>query len=177
LRSRYCSCGKLQPTCPSDIRRRLLEQGGRAESLGGAFQWNLAARAASKRSNCKGPPGLPCAVTPQGTWPPYIPSNPSTMITILRTSVCPVVNNHRVGQKRTSGRHVLARQLRCGLKIGPRLVAHKINISALIRAGYQSWSALRAACLQHLLLAVLVPILLLQGASIHEQTFRVKSLR
>ena len=34
------------------------------------FQWNPAARAASKRSNCKGPPGLPCAVTPQGTWPP-----------------------------------------------------------------------------------------------------------
>jgi hypothetical protein len=36
--------------------------------------WRPAARAASRRSNCKGPPGLPCAVTPQGTWPPCIPS-------------------------------------------------------------------------------------------------------
>src|SRR6202790_3460475 len=71
----YVLWRKPQPTCPSDIRRRLLEQGGRAESLGGAFQWNVAARAASKRSNCKGPPGLPCAVTPQGTWPPCFPSN------------------------------------------------------------------------------------------------------
>ena len=101
------------------------------EGLGAEFQWNLAARAASKRSNCKGPPGLPCAVTPQGTWPPYIPSNPSTIMTILRTSVCPVVNNHRLGQKRTSGRHVLGGQLHCGPKIDPRLVANKINLSAL----------------------------------------------
>src|ERR1017187_8574433 len=65
----------------------------RAKGLDTAFQWSLAARAASKRSNCKGPPGLPCAVTPQGTWPPYILSYPSTTITILRTSVCPIVNS------------------------------------------------------------------------------------
>jgi hypothetical protein len=44
--------------------------GDRAEDLDATVQGNLAARAASKRSNCKGPPGLPCAVTPQGTWPP-----------------------------------------------------------------------------------------------------------
>ena len=37
----------------------------------------------------------------------------------------------RLGQIRTSGRHVLGGQLPCGLKIGPRIVAHKINISAL----------------------------------------------
>jgi hypothetical protein len=54
-----------------------------------------------------------------------------TMITILRTSVCPVVNSYKVGKKRTSGRHVLAGQLRCDPKIDPRSVAHKINISAL----------------------------------------------
>ncbi len=40
--------------------------GGRGITL----EWSWAARAASKRSNCKGPPGLPCAVTPPGTWPP-----------------------------------------------------------------------------------------------------------
>ena len=51
---------------------------GCAEDLDAAFQGNLAARAASKRSNCKGPPGLPCAVSPQGTWPPWVPSSPST---------------------------------------------------------------------------------------------------
>src|ERR1700682_2208348 len=65
--SRNC---RSQPTCPRDIRRHLLDQVDRAQGLGAAFQWNLAARAASKRSNCKGPPGLPRAVTPQGTWPP-----------------------------------------------------------------------------------------------------------
>jgi hypothetical protein len=49
-----------------------------AEDLDAAFQGNLAARAVSKRSNCKGPPGLPCAVSPQGTWLPWVPSSPST---------------------------------------------------------------------------------------------------
>ena len=34
-------------------------------------------------SNCKGPPGLPCAVTPQGRWPPRFPSMQSSMLTIL----------------------------------------------------------------------------------------------
>src|ERR1700730_13635967 len=72
---------------------------GRVEGFGSESQWILAARAASKRSNCKGPPGLPCAVTPQGTWPPFGPSNPCTIMTILRTSVCPVVNSHKVGAK------------------------------------------------------------------------------
>jgi len=67
-------------------------------------QWNLATRAASKRSNCKGPPGLPCAVTPQGTWPPCVPSNPSTIITVLRESVCPVVYSHKVGAPCSSTR-------------------------------------------------------------------------
>jgi hypothetical protein len=76
------------------------------EDLGTAFQWNLAARAASKRSNCKGPPGLPCAVTPQGTWPPCVPSKQSTIISILRRSVCPVVYSYK-GRKRTSGRMFL----------------------------------------------------------------------
>src|ERR1019366_7874343 len=38
------------------------------------------------------PPGLPCAVTPQWTWPPYsIKSN--TIMTVVRTRVCPVVNS------------------------------------------------------------------------------------
>jgi len=58
---------------------------------GEAFQRRLAARAASRRSNCKGPPGLPCAVTPQGTWPPRLPSNPHESITMLTAGVCPVV--------------------------------------------------------------------------------------
>jgi hypothetical protein len=35
-----------------------------------ACQMNMAAGAASNRSNCKGPIGIPCAVTPQGTRPP-----------------------------------------------------------------------------------------------------------
>src|ERR1039457_2719193 len=91
----YVLWRKPQRTCPSDIHRRLGEQGGRVEGLDTAFQWSLAARAASKRPNCKGPPGLPCAVTPQGTWPPCVPSNPSRIITILRAIVCPVVNNRR----------------------------------------------------------------------------------
>src|ERR1700719_3638681 len=77
----YVLWRKPELTCPSDIRRRLLEQDGRAVGLGGAFQWNLAARAASKRSNCKATPGLPSAVTPQENLPPYIPLNPSTIIT------------------------------------------------------------------------------------------------
>ena len=51
-----------------------------------------AARAASRQSNCKGPPGLPCAVTPRGTWPLSIPSNQNLIIRIYNTSVCSVVN-------------------------------------------------------------------------------------
>jgi hypothetical protein len=58
------------------------------------FQWNLAARVASKRPNCKGPPGLPCAVTPLGTWPPCVPSNPITIMRIFGTNICPVGNSH-----------------------------------------------------------------------------------
>jgi hypothetical protein len=54
----------------SDIHRPPLDQSGPTEGPGAAFQGNLAARAASKRSNCKGPLGPPCAVTPHGTWPP-----------------------------------------------------------------------------------------------------------
>jgi hypothetical protein len=54
-----------------------------------------AARAASRRSNCKGPPGLPCAVTPQGMRPPCIRSNQSVIIGIFDTSVCAVVNSYR----------------------------------------------------------------------------------
>ena len=73
----------------------VLDQGGRAEGRGAALQWNLAARAASKRSNCKGPPGLPCAVTPKWTWPPRAPSTQNTIITVLRTSVCPVRNSYK----------------------------------------------------------------------------------
>jgi hypothetical protein len=61
--------------------------------------------------NCKGPPGLPCAVTPQGTWPPCVPSNSSTIIAVLRTNVCPVQDSHREGRKQTSVRHALAGQL------------------------------------------------------------------
>src|ERR1035441_4046865 len=92
----YVLWKKPQRTYPSDIHRRLLaEQGDHMDSIvTTAFQWSLAARAASKRPNCKGPPGLPCAVTPQGTWPPCVPSNPSRIITILRASVCPVVNSY-----------------------------------------------------------------------------------
>jgi hypothetical protein len=48
--------------------------GVRRNGVEAELGWNLAARAASRRSNCKGPPGLPCAVTPQGTWPPAVPS-------------------------------------------------------------------------------------------------------
>src|ERR1035437_4295025 len=92
----YVLWSEPQPTYPIDIYHGFLDQGRRAENLDTAFQWNLAARAASRQSNCKGPPGLPCAVTPQGTWPPCIPSYPSTIITILSTSVCPVVNSHKV---------------------------------------------------------------------------------
>src|ERR1700737_2998343 len=63
---------------------------------------------------------------------------------------------------------------RASLRSGRRALSRAQN--QYIRAGYQSWSALRATCLQHLLPAVLVPIILLQRASIHEQTFRVESL-
>jgi hypothetical protein len=49
----------------------------------------------------------------------------------LRTSVCPVVNSYKWRPKRTSGRHVLAGQLRYSPRIDARSVAHKINISAL----------------------------------------------
>ena len=52
------------------------------------FNGALTARAASKRSNCKGPPGLPCAVAPQRTWPPYVPSNPTKIMTMVSTIVC-----------------------------------------------------------------------------------------
>jgi hypothetical protein len=78
--------------------------GDRAEDLDATVHRNLAARAASKRSNCKGPPGLPCAVTPQGTWPPWVPSKPSTILKIPSTDVCPVVDNYGVRQKLTPGR-------------------------------------------------------------------------
>ena len=127
LKSYQCGAGEW---CLS--LRQCARSMGCAEDLDpAAFQGNLAARAASKRSNCKGPPGLPCAVTPQGTWPPWVPSNPSTIMTILRTGVCPVVDNCGVRQKRTFGRHVLAEQSRCGPKSDGYSVACKINISAL----------------------------------------------
>jgi len=69
------------------------------EGRGATFQWNSAARAASKRPNCKGPPGLPCAVTPLGTLPPCVPSNPITIMTIFGMNVCPVGNSHKVGSQ------------------------------------------------------------------------------
>jgi len=55
------------------------------------FRWSMATRAASKRSNCKGPLGLPCAVTPQGTWPPRVPFNPNVIMTLRHKSVCLIV--------------------------------------------------------------------------------------
>ena len=127
----YVLWRKPQPTCPSDNHRRLLDQSSRAVDRGASFQWNLAARAASKRPNCKGPPGLSCAVTPQGTCPPCVQSKPSTIMTILGRSVCPVVNSYEWRPKRTSRCHVLAGQLRCGPWIDARSAAHRINISAL----------------------------------------------
>src|ERR1035441_165820 len=92
-RSRHVqsTCTRLAAGPAADMSNRHAPR--RAKGLDTAFQWSLAARAASKRSNCKGPPGLPCAVTPQGTWPPCFPSYPSPTITILRTSVCPIVNS------------------------------------------------------------------------------------
>ena len=42
----------------------------------------------------KGPSGLPGAVTPQGTWPPCIPSNQILIIRALSTRVCAVVNSY-----------------------------------------------------------------------------------
>jgi hypothetical protein len=95
------------------------------------IQWNLAARAASRRSNCKGPPGLPCAVTPQGTWPPYVPSNQGTIIAILKTKVCPVQDSHREARKRTSVHHALIGGYAAVLESTHASVAHKINMSAL----------------------------------------------
>jgi len=32
----------------------------------------------------------------QGTWPPRVPSNPSTIMTILRTGVCPVMESYKL---------------------------------------------------------------------------------
>ena len=66
---------KPQPTCPQAAftAASTIGRGDREKGLGAAFQQKLAARAASKRSNCKGPLGLPCAVTPQGTWPLCVP--------------------------------------------------------------------------------------------------------
>jgi hypothetical protein len=42
--------------------------------VGPELGWNLGAKVASRRSNCKAPHGLPCEVTPQGTCPLAIPS-------------------------------------------------------------------------------------------------------
>jgi hypothetical protein len=54
---------------------------------------NLAARATSKRSNCKGPLGLPCAVTPQRDMTVRVPSNHKNILRNGRPNVCPVVDN------------------------------------------------------------------------------------
>src|ERR1700720_571537 len=91
MQTRFVLWIEPQPTCPIDINPR--SQDDCMEALDTEFQWRLAARAASKRSNCKGPPGLPCAITPQGTWPPCAPSNHSTTIAILRTIFCPVADS------------------------------------------------------------------------------------
>ena len=59
--------------------------------LSSSIQGNAVARAAPRRSNCKGTPGLPCAVTPRRAWPPRsIESN--TIMTTLKMNVCLVVN-------------------------------------------------------------------------------------
>jgi hypothetical protein len=85
----------IEPQLKSPIYINRRSRDDRTEGLDAEFQWGLAARAASKRSNCKGPLGLPCAVTPQGTWPPCIPCYSSEIITILRPKFCPIVDNHK----------------------------------------------------------------------------------
>jgi hypothetical protein len=75
-------------------------------------------RAASKRPNCKGPPGLPCAVTPQGTWPPCAPSK--GIVAIRRTSLCPVVDSCKGIIQHRSAPDVLGFRT-CTKKTRPRL--------------------------------------------------------
>ena len=96
-----CSQMKLDPKYQSknDRHIRMERRIGAAVSehcclpnrLSSGFQGNAAARAASRRSNFKGTPGLPCAVTPRRAWPPRcIESN--TIMTIFKMNVCLVVN-------------------------------------------------------------------------------------
>src|ERR1700674_6006813 len=89
-----------------DLKSRRLHEG-----RGAIFQRNLAARVASTLPNGKGPPGLRCAVTPLGTWPPCVPSNPITIMTIFGTNVCPVGNSHKVGKRGANSRLVVRTSL------------------------------------------------------------------
>jgi hypothetical protein len=95
MRRRYVPRRKPRPACAGDIHRRLLDQSRAAEGLGAAFQWNLTARAASKRSNCKGSPGLPCAVTPRMDVAVKGPSDHRNILRNAQANVCPPVNNPR----------------------------------------------------------------------------------
>jgi hypothetical protein len=100
-----------------------------------------AARAASRQSNGKSPPGLPCAGTPQGTSPPCIPSNQSLIIRTFRTSVCAVVNTYRYKsreQKHSESQsrfRILSRRVSVSLP-RPDFANHKMNsVSSFVSSG------------------------------------------
>jgi hypothetical protein len=73
---------KPQPRCPQAAFTvaSTIGRGDREKGLGAAFQQKLAARAASKRSNCKGPLGHRRVQSLHKGHDRHIPSNRSTII-------------------------------------------------------------------------------------------------
>ena len=74
-------CGSIQHTNTMAVSE-LIKECVDCRQLFGSFQ----------AANCKGPPGLPRAVTLYGTWPPWVPSNPSSIATIQWTRACLVLS-------------------------------------------------------------------------------------